>query len=106
MPGMSQRAKILQRMRGPGKRNVRFPELLSLAEYYAFSTTFKGADCILRHPMLTRHVFINKPHGGRDFVRPHDIDRFVDALDELEEQGAIELPAGSDDETVEREENR
>ncbi|HEY3314738.1 MAG TPA: hypothetical protein VGL40_05570 [Bacillota bacterium] len=87
---MTRREKLLARLRSPGKVNVRFDEILSLAKHYGFEVTSGGADYILRHDDLELLVFIGKPHGGRDFVRPHDIDRLVDALEEL---GIIREPS-------------
>lgn len=96
---MSRRGKLFAQLFGLEKKNIRFAELLNLAKYYKFAITSTGSDFILRHPALRLNVFINKPHGGRDTVRPHDVDRFREAMEELIERGIIDDPrSGSDEE--------
>ena len=90
---VSQREKLWEHMRGAGRRNVRFEELLNFAKHYGFTCTVRGADYVFRHPVLGYTVFVGRPHGGRDVLWPHDVDRFVDAVEELIEKGWItDLP--------------
>ncbi len=97
---MSKRKKLLAKLRGPGRGNVRFEEIASLAEYLGFTLTARGADYIFRHDGLVKQVFIGRPHGGKDVVRGHDIDRLVEAIDALIDQGLIEDPANDSDDSV------
>jgi len=87
---VTKRRKLFLQMKSPARRNIRFEKILRFAERYGFHVSVRGSDYVLSHERLEYPVFVGKPHGGRDFVRPHYIDRLVEALETLMDRGCME----------------
>lgn len=84
---MTRRGKLLRRLNQVSKGNVRFRQLISLAEHFGFTWAAHGSDYVFRHPGLPYPLLIGRPHAGRDRVWPHDVDRLADAISSLIAQG-------------------
>ena len=91
---MSQRAKLIKRMR-EHPATIRFEEVEALASYLGMEQRATGADNYFWHDRAhPGAIMVAKPHNGRATVRPSYIRSFVR---ELERAGLIPLDGADND---------
>ena len=85
---MGRRRQFWLLLMRPGPKAVRLRDLLGLAWFCGFKRHDGGSDLLLTHPALPYPLMLGAVSDAA-VVRPHEVERFVEAVDRLLADGFI-----------------